>query len=187
MNSDCLKRATCGRLLRILLLAFAVSCAPAGCRDEPAHETPPDGGIQHPPTHDMPTNDIRTKADVVFDGTAKSITMLQVERIRNGITVFGPPGMVIAGVDPRFLLVVEVTSVLKGDAAKGWVGEKAFAIHSPARDLGMSWQEAPAGKRCRFYLFGQKDGAAGNVSFSGILAEPSGRPAARVQSAHPTV
>ncbi|MBM4020517.1 MAG: hypothetical protein FJ288_19730 [Planctomycetes bacterium] len=116
-------------------------------------------------------NDVRTQADVVFEGAIKSISNLQVERKGNGITVFGPPGTVIAGVDPRFLLVVEVTSVLKGDAAKGWVGEKAFAIHSPARDLGMSAQEPPTGRRCRFYLFGQEDGAAGNVRFSLILAE----------------
>jgi hypothetical protein len=119
----------------------------------------------------MPRKDMRTAADVVFEGTVKSISMLRVERRGKGIKVFGPPGIVIVGVDPGFLLVVEVTSVLKGDAAKGWVGEKAFAIHSPARDLGMSAQEPPTGKRCRFYLFGQKEGAAGDVRFSLIFAE----------------
>jgi hypothetical protein len=90
-------------------------------------------------------------ADVVFEGVLKSTTYARVDRdVKTGIVVHGPPGMVIAAVDPRFLIEVEVRKVRTGDE-KEWSGTRFIAIHSLAKSFRGGG--ADAGKSFVFHLW----------------------------------
>jgi len=90
-------------------------------------------------------------ADVVFEGVLKSTAPANVDRdLKTGIQVHGPPGMVIAAVDPRFLIEVEVRKVRKGDV-KEWSGTRCVAIHSLAESFRGGG--ADAGKPFVFHLW----------------------------------
>jgi hypothetical protein len=90
-------------------------------------------------------------ADVVIEGVLKSTAMARVDRdVRKGVVVYGPPGLVIAAVDPRFLIEVEVRKVRKGDV-KEWSGTRFLAIHSLVKSF--RGEKADAEKPFVFHLW----------------------------------
>ena len=118
------------RWIPVLLLPALAGCG-AGSDPAPAAEPAP--------------------ADVVFEGVLKSTAYARVDRdVKTGIVVHGSPGMVIAAVDPRFLIEVEVRKVRKGDE-KEWSGTRCVAIHSLAKSFRGGG--ADAGKPFVFHLW----------------------------------
>jgi len=106
------------------------------------------------------------EAAVVFEGTVKSVEVINVTRDERGIVLNCPPDTIIAGVDPEWLLKVDVRRVRKGGVA--WSGLKGFAIHSPVRTLIMTPEEA-VGKSFVFFLRGTGEGRPNE--FIGLDAE----------------
>jgi hypothetical protein len=145
--------------------AGALASALGGCEDRqaPAPTASEDKGAARDEVRAW-WEEEREKADVVFEGTVRSIEYARTEHNERGIRVYGPPGMILTHFDPRFIVAVRVDALVKGDPAEGWSGDKVFAIHSPSQDLDCPYEEA-AGKRFLFYLTRQKGDAGGRVKF----------------------
>jgi len=151
------------RLAVCLLVASALALADAACKDRAPDPAPPAAATKQP---DNPLD----QADVIFEGTVKSLEMAETEMKGSRRIIHGPPGLILVGPDPLWVLVVSVERVRKGVAAE-WSGEKAFAIHSPARDLGLDRDKAP-GARLEFYLFEPLEERTGPPRFSMLQAFP---------------
>ena len=145
--------------------AGALASALGGCEDRqaPGPTASEDKGAARDEVRDW-WKEEREKADVVFEGTVQSIESARTEHNKRGVTVYGPPGMILTHGEPMFIVAVYVDALIKGDPAEGWSGDKVFAIHSPSRDLGCPHEEA-AGKRFLFYLTRLKGDAGGSVKF----------------------
>jgi hypothetical protein len=138
----------------VLLLPALAGC---GTAPDPAPAAAPAPAGQKVEARDDAADAVKKhwdSADVVFEGVLKSTAMARVDRdVRKGVVVYGPPGLVLAAVDPRFLIEVEIRKVSKGDE-KEWTGTRSIAIHSLARDfLGMG---AEPGKAYIFCLWKSK-------------------------------
>ena len=153
--------------------AVALACALVGCRDS-SQETGPAAKPRsiEEQVHEH-TLDLHEQADVVFEGTVISIRYLESSREGGRLTLAAPPDTVVTSFDPRFLVTIRVETVLKGNQARQWSGEKPFAIHSPARDLGLSIDEG-AGRRIRIHLFDRHQDENGLVSFSALYGRAIG-------------
>jgi hypothetical protein len=91
-------------------------------------------------------------ADVIFEGILMSLAKARVDRDvkQRRIVVHGPPGMVIAAADPRYLITVEVRKVSKGSEAE-WCGTRTLAVHSLAQAFPDG--EVDPGTTCQFHLW----------------------------------
>lgn len=145
--------------------AGVLASALGGCeeRQAPGPTAAEDKGAAREEVRDW-WEEEREKADVVFEGTVRSIECARTEHNERGITVYGPPGIILTHGEPMFIVAVHVDALIKGDPAEGWSGDKVFAIHSPSRDLGCPYEEA-AGKRFLFYLTRHKGDAEDGVKF----------------------
>lgn len=122
----------------------------SGCASAPA---PPAPGGQKAEARDdaaEAVNERLDSADVVFEGILKSTAMARRSRENGRLVVHGPPGLVIAAVDPRFLIEVEVRKVRTGDE-KEWSRTRFIAIHSMAKSFRGGG--ADAGKPFVFHLW----------------------------------
>ena len=104
-------------------------------------------------------------ADVIFEGVLRSIAYARREHKEGRLVVYGPPGLVLAGVDPRFMIEIEVRKVRKGDA-KEWTGARSLAIHSLAESFAGDTTEA--GKAFVFYLWARKTNAKEYVELTAL-------------------
>jgi len=155
------------------IAAAALACTLAGCPDT-SQETRPDTTASVAAENDLrPAPDLYQQAGVVFEGTVVSIRYLESSREGGRLTLAAPPDTVVTSFDPRFLVMIRVETVLKGNQARQWSGEKPFAIHSPARDFGLSMDEG-AGQRIRVYLFDLHHGEGGRVSSSSLYGRAIG-------------
>jgi len=138
------------RGIPILLLPALLAC---GTAPEPAPAAPPAPGGQKAEARDDAAEAVKERldsADVVFEGILKSSTMARRSRENGRLVVHGPSGTILAAVDPRFLIEVEVRKVRKGDE-KEWNGTRFVAIHSLAESF--SGDGADAGKSFVFHLW----------------------------------
>ena len=142
----------------------ALACVLVGCRDSSQQEGPP---AEPSPIEEQAqeyVRDLHERADVVFEGTVVSVRPL---------TLAAPADTIVTSFDPRFLAAIRIDTVLKGDEARQWCGERPFAIHSPARDLGLG-VEGGAGRQLRVYLFDRHQDEDGRIRFSSLSGLPVG-------------
>jgi hypothetical protein len=140
-----------GWLPGLLFLALS-GCGTAPDPAPAAGQAPADRKVEARPVEGSDVLDKHQQsADVVFEGVLKSTAMARVDRdVRKGVVVYGPPGLVIAAVDPRFLIEVEVRKVRKGDE-KEWSGTRFIAIHSLVLDF--HGEKTETGKPFVFHLW----------------------------------
>jgi hypothetical protein len=103
---------------------------------------------------------------LVFEGSIVAVEMLGARTIQ----------CIPMGFDCRFAVTVRVTSVASDDAWLRVGEERTFAIHSPARDLMMDWEEPPLGELYAFEaqrMRAKNTAAETVVSYTGLQGRPA--------------
>ena len=130
------------RLIPVLLLP-----ALAACGTGPAPAAGPALAVQkeeaRPDEGGSAWKERLKSADVIFEGVLKPTGTVYRANASHNLPV-------IAGVDTRFLIEVEINKVTKGDKTE-WSGTRSIAIHSPARSF--MGQDPEIGKAFVFYLW----------------------------------